>query len=182
LTFRWDEAKFIHRESTISLDGDERVRCLMRIAYDMKGIQVPWVGVEDSARRHLALLQMNHVSAKVLMHEIAQWYGLFVPVDADNWQFVHRTIGDYLSARYWPRRSPKVTHLCSDRVAHTKNSVSRSFGRVGGIGGRDSDIIRAALLARGKTINFIKMRVAVAICLRSARSEPGIRTLHQLPT
>src|ERR1039457_3909144 len=87
-----------------------------------------------------------------------------------------------LVPRTGPRRSPKVTHLCSDRVAHTKNSVSRSFGRVGGIGGRDSDIIRAAFLARGKTIVFIKMRVAVAICPRAARSEPEIGTLHQLPT
>jgi hypothetical protein len=84
--------------------------------------------------------------------------------------------------RLAPRRSPKVTHLYSDRVAHTKNSVSRSFGRVGGIGGRDSNIIRAAFLARGKTIVFIKMRVAVAICPRAARSEPEIGTLHQLPT
>ena len=81
-----------------------------------------------------------------------------------------------------PRRSPKVTHLCSDRVAHMKNSVSRGFGRVGGIGGRGSVIIRAAFLARGKMIVFIKMRVTAAICPRATRSEPAIGTQHQLPT
>jgi hypothetical protein len=63
-----------------------------------------------------------------------------------------------------------------------KNSVSRSFWRVGGIGDRDSDIIRAAFLARGRTIVFIKMRVTAAICPPAARSGPKIGTLHQLPT
>lgn len=31
LTFRWDEGKGISRERTIALDGDERIRCLMRM-------------------------------------------------------------------------------------------------------------------------------------------------------
>jgi hypothetical protein len=32
---------------------------------------------------------------------LARWYGILVPVDASRWQFVHRTIQDYLAARYW---------------------------------------------------------------------------------
>jgi hypothetical protein len=39
LTFRWDEAKRVHRSSAIPLDGEERVRCLMRIAFDMNSPQ-----------------------------------------------------------------------------------------------------------------------------------------------
>jgi hypothetical protein len=101
LTFRWDEAKYIHRESRVALDGDERVRCLMGIAFQMKTIQIPWPKVETVVRRYLDLLQIKSADVNLLMLEIAQWYGLFIPIDLDNWQFVHRTIADYLAARFW---------------------------------------------------------------------------------
>ena len=72
LTFRWDEAKYISRESRIAVDGEERVRCLMRVAFYMRGIQAPWADIEKSVRRHLELLQMQHTDASVLIREITQ--------------------------------------------------------------------------------------------------------------
>jgi hypothetical protein len=101
LTFRWDEAKYIKRMSQVPLDGEERVRCLMRVAFDMKSLQCPWAAVEKSIAKHLDLLQLTGIDKRYLMREIAQWYGLVVPVDDENWQFVHRTIQDFLAARFW---------------------------------------------------------------------------------
>jgi hypothetical protein len=100
LTFRWDEAKAIRRHSTIALDGEERLRCLMRIAYDMP-LRAPWERVDKSLADHVRLAQLKGVNRRALLEELAQWYGILVPVDADGWQFVHRTIHDYLGARFW---------------------------------------------------------------------------------
>jgi hypothetical protein len=101
LAFRWDEAKGIHRQSTIPLDGEERIRVLMRIAFDMNKPQVSWETVQKSAASHLQLLQVKNVSVRDLLHEMARFYGVLVPVGEEFWQFAHRTVHDYLSARYW---------------------------------------------------------------------------------
>ncbi len=101
LTFRWDEAKYIRRSSTMPIDGEERVRCLMRVAYDMPAIEAPFSQVESSVRRHLELIQVKGVTVHDLLTEIAQWYGVLIPSNADNWTFVHRTIHDFLAARFW---------------------------------------------------------------------------------
>lgn len=101
LTFRWDEAKKVHRESTIPLDGEERIRCLMRIAYDMNSPQEEWETVRNSVSEYLRLLQAKGVNIRGLLEEMARFYGIFVPIGEEYWQFVHRTIHDYLSARYW---------------------------------------------------------------------------------
>ena len=101
LTLRWDEQKGIHRRTDIPLDGEERVRCLMRIAFGMGALQVPVQEVEKSAKDHLYLLQVKGVDVRRLLDELARWYGILVPVDAHSWQFVHRTIHDYLAARFW---------------------------------------------------------------------------------
>jgi hypothetical protein len=101
LTFRWDEAKYIKRDSEVPLDGEERVRCLMRVAYDMDAPQASYMDIERSLSKHLELLQVKGIDKRVLLREITQWYGLIVPTQEDTWQFVHRTIHDFLAARYW---------------------------------------------------------------------------------
>ena len=101
LTFRWDEAKGIKRISDVPLDGEERVRCLMRIAFDMKSLQGSWFDVEKSIQRHIALLQTKGIDKRVLLQEIIQWYGLIVPVGDGGYQFVHRSIHEFLAARFW---------------------------------------------------------------------------------
>ncbi len=101
LTFRWDEAKHVSRSSQLPLDGEERVRCLMRIAFEMKNLQASQEEVEAAVRKHLQLIQMTKVNPTKLIEELAQWYGILIPIDDSHWQFVHRTIHDYLAARYW---------------------------------------------------------------------------------
>jgi hypothetical protein len=101
LAFRWDEAKGIHRSSKIPLDGEERIRVLMRIAFDMNSLQEPSELVDKSVTAHLNLIQMKNVNVRDLLHEMARFYGILVPVGDGYWQFAHRTVHDYLSARYW---------------------------------------------------------------------------------
>jgi hypothetical protein len=100
LTFRWDEAKGIARESSIPIDGDERVRCMMRIAYYMKNLEAPEQLVLREAENHIRLLGRKDINVEHLLAEMAQWYGLLVPVGA-SWTFVHKTIHDFLAARFW---------------------------------------------------------------------------------
>jgi hypothetical protein len=101
LTFRWDEAKGIARTSNIPLDGDERVRCMMRIAYYMRGLEAPEQLVLREAENHLRLLGIRDINVEHLLMEIAQWYGLLVPIGSSSWTFVHKTIHDFLAARFW---------------------------------------------------------------------------------
>lgn len=101
LSFRWDEAKGISRQSKIPLDSEERIRCLMRIAYDMKKHQAEVVQIEYSIREHLKLVQSKSVNPSQLLEEMAQWFGLLVPIDCSLWHFSHKSIHDYLAARYW---------------------------------------------------------------------------------
>jgi hypothetical protein len=44
---------------------------------------------------------MKGLNIRLLLEEMARFYGLLVPVGEDQWQFTHRIIHDYLSARYW---------------------------------------------------------------------------------
>lgn len=101
LTLRWDQAKHINRSSTLPIDGEERVRCLMRIAYDMKSLQGSWMDVERSIAQHMLLLQTKGIDKRILLQEIMQWYGLIVPAGEESYQFVHRSIHDFLAARFW---------------------------------------------------------------------------------
>ena len=101
LTFRWDEQKGVRRKSRLAVDGEDRVSCLMRIAYQMNGLISTQEQVEAYARYFLKLLQRKiHIDPRQLLQEIAQWYGVLVPADGDKWQFAHRSIHDYLAARF----------------------------------------------------------------------------------
>jgi len=102
LTFRWDEAKGVSRESTVDLDGEERVRCMERIAYRMQLPRVTQDEAETFVREHLTLIQ-RHVDTRKLLEETARFYGLLVPTPDGQWEFVHPTIQDYLAARFWVR-------------------------------------------------------------------------------
>jgi hypothetical protein len=73
----------------------------MRVAYGMRGLAAQWSEIETLIHDHLRLIQLTRVDPIRLVEELARWYGILVPVDASRWQFVHRTIQDYLAARYW---------------------------------------------------------------------------------
>jgi hypothetical protein len=56
--------------------------------------------VKKAVQDHLNLLQMRDVDISALLDEISQWYGLLIPADAHGWEFVHRTIHDFLAAKH----------------------------------------------------------------------------------
>lgn len=101
LTFRWDHFRGIRREPSLRLDGEERVRCLMRVAFKLQKIQAPWAEVELAVREHLNLIQASDINPRILVEELAKWYGMLVATADDNWQFSHRAIHDFLAARHW---------------------------------------------------------------------------------
>jgi len=114
LTLRWDQARGIYRHSANRLDGEERVRCLMRIAFDMTAIQFSEQALERAVRDHLRMIQRRGIDVRTLIMEMAQWYGVLLPTSDNNWQFVHRSIHDYLAARFWIESGRFDTHTISE--------------------------------------------------------------------
>src|ERR1051325_509444 len=121
LTFRWDDAKGVNRESRLRLDGEDRMRCLLRVAFAMHDLVAYESIAEHAAAEYLELIQRTDISANAILLELAQWYGLLVPVSDNQWSFVHRTIHDFLAARYWVesgRFVPSVVHSWTTRAAY----------------------------------------------------------------
>lgn len=101
LTFRWDESRGIHRDSSISLDGEQRIQCAMRLAFFMELDQLGEHEAEAIVQDYLRLSQVTGVSSRVLLREIAQWYGIIYQNAELDWRFSHKTIHDFLAARHW---------------------------------------------------------------------------------
>lgn len=100
LSFRWDLAKGVHREGLTPLDGKHRIQCLMRIAYEL-----PLARTEDNVvypivERQLALWRWENLDPRKILLETARFYGIFVQT-SNGWAFVHKTLQDYLAAKYW---------------------------------------------------------------------------------
>ena len=117
LTLRWDESRGIARDSDLPLDGEERLRCLMRVAFDSKELEVSDSHIQKSVKEHLARQQVRGVDGRVLLQEISQWYGLIVPV-YDGWAFVHRVIHDYMAARYWVDSGRFAADFAADKLGN----------------------------------------------------------------
>src|SRR6185312_1822754 len=100
LCYRWDEQKGIDRHAVTPLDGRDRIQVLKRIAYIAKSPHVPGHRAEELARKQLDLLTFDRVDAKKVLVETARFYGILVPCD-DGYEFVHRTLHDFLAAQYW---------------------------------------------------------------------------------
>ena len=121
LTFRWDEQKGVRREARTPLDGADRESCLLRIAYSMRGLVASQEEVERYTRQFLALIQRKNVDERQVLRECAQWYGVLVPADGDKWQFAHRSIHDYLAARFMVengRFNPSRVRVWNSRAAY----------------------------------------------------------------
>jgi hypothetical protein len=100
LCYRWDEQKGIDRHAVTPLDGKDRIQVLKRIAYIAKSSHVPQHRAEELARKQLDLLTFDRVDARQVLMETARFYGILVPCD-EGWEFVHRTLHDFLAAQYW---------------------------------------------------------------------------------
>jgi len=100
LCFQWDEHKHVDRTSITPLDGSDRVRLLKHIAYRSTSPFVPQQRAEEIAKRQLTLLGWEKVEPRTALLEIARFYGILVPAE-DGYEFVHRTIHDFLAAKQW---------------------------------------------------------------------------------
>jgi hypothetical protein len=100
LCFQWDEQKQIGRQRSTPLDGNDRMRILKHVAYRSKSPFVKGYRAEEIAKRQLVLLALDRVDPRETLVEIARFYGILVPAE-DGYEFVHRTIHDYLAAKQW---------------------------------------------------------------------------------
>ncbi len=127
LTFRWDEGKRVHRQSVVPLDGEERVRCLMHVAFHMKKYGCSYEEIIHFVREHLRLVQLSKVDPAQLLDEMARWYGIVVPVENSRWQFVHRTIHDFLAARYWVESGVFASERVNEWTVRTAYAICLSM-------------------------------------------------------
>jgi len=100
LCYQWDEQKKINREPSTPLEGEDRIRILSNIAYRSASPFVKQARAEETARKQLALMRFDRIDARQALMEIARFYGILVPSE-EGYDFVHRTIHDYLAAKYW---------------------------------------------------------------------------------
>jgi hypothetical protein len=98
LTFRWDESKGITREAL--LDGRDRIKLLKKLAFSFDTPRAPDKRVLPIAQAQLDLLRYEKLDATQVLLETAQFFGILVP-STDGWEFVHRTLHDFLAAQYW---------------------------------------------------------------------------------
>lgn len=100
LCYQWDEQKLIDRQRTTQLDSRDRVEILKSIAFIAKSPYVPRQRAEETTRKQLVLSGMDRVNPREVLIEIARFYGILVPSE-DGYEFVHRTIHDFLAAQTW---------------------------------------------------------------------------------
>jgi hypothetical protein len=100
LTFQWDEQKNVDRQPSTRLDGRDRVTILKNIAFTAKSAFVLRQRAEETTRKQLSLLGMDKVDPVQALVEIARFYGILIPAE-DGYEFVHRTIHDFLAAQLW---------------------------------------------------------------------------------
>ena len=73
---------------------------LKRIAHAAQSPFMREDRVANITRQALDKMQISKVNPEIVLQETAQFYGILVPA-ADGWEFVHRTIQDFLAAQYW---------------------------------------------------------------------------------
>jgi len=100
LCLQWDEQKEIDRQQSTPLDGRDRETILKNIAFTAKSPYVLRQRAEETTRKQLALLGMDKVDPRPALMKIARFYGIIVPAE-DGYEFVHRTIHDFLPAQLW---------------------------------------------------------------------------------
>jgi hypothetical protein len=103
LCYQWDAHKQLSRESlspSTPLEGEDRIHILANIAYRSPSPFVAQEKAEEIARKQLTLMRFERIDAKQVLWETARFYGILVPTE-DGYDFVHRTIHDYLAAKDW---------------------------------------------------------------------------------
>ncbi len=100
LQYTWDMNKGIDRERLTVLDGEDRMQILKRIAFTSRSPFMQDARAELIARKVLDKMQVGKVDPALVLRESAQFYGILTQ-SSEGWEFVHRSIQDYLAARHW---------------------------------------------------------------------------------
>jgi len=100
LAYRWDEGKGVARASRLGLYSIQMLDCITRLAYEMKALKVRTSEVIEIIGRYLSLIRRPEILPGRVLDEIRAFYGLLFATPDGYCQFVHKTVQDYLAARY----------------------------------------------------------------------------------
>ena len=100
LQYLWDMNKGIDRERLTRLDGNDRMEILKRIAYVSRSPYMQSSRAEAIARKSIDKMQISKADPALVLRESAQFYGILMQ-SSDGWEFVHRSVQDYLAAKHW---------------------------------------------------------------------------------
>jgi hypothetical protein len=100
LQYAWDTDKGIDRERLTCLDAGDRMQILKCIAFASRSPFMQASRVEAITRKAVDKMQVGKVDPALVLREAAQFYGILVQ-SSEGWEFVHRSIQDYLAAKYW---------------------------------------------------------------------------------
>lgn len=100
LQYSWDTDKGIDRERLTTLDGSDRMQILKCIAFASRSPFMQAGRAEAIARKAIDKMQVGRVDPALVLRESAQFYRILTQ-SSEGWEFVHRSIQDYLAAKHW---------------------------------------------------------------------------------
>jgi hypothetical protein len=100
LQYAWDTDKGIDRERLTNLDASDRMHILRCIAFASRSPFMQAARAEMIARKAIDQMQVGRVDPVLVLRESAQFYGILMQ-SSEGWEFVHRSIQDYLAAKRW---------------------------------------------------------------------------------
>lgn len=180
LSERWDASKGLVRDSTTPLDGRDRVQVLKKIAFIAASSSLQRNRAEVTAQAQIDLLNVEKVNARQALLETAKFYGILVPTE-DGWEFVHRTVHDFLAASYWVETGEFATvknHSWTARTAYAAcltQDATEVFKAA--LEAPDGLPVVAEMLNNGAPMNA----KAVAQALRTYFLQPGRVIVHSQP-
>jgi hypothetical protein len=109
LCYRWDEQKGISRHQVTPLDGNDRIQVLKRLAHTIKSPFIPKARAMQIVSTQLDRMGIDGIDPRQVLKETAQFYGILAQRE-DGWEFVHRTIHDFLGAQFWVESGEFALH------------------------------------------------------------------------
>jgi hypothetical protein len=100
LQYSWDVGKGIDRERLTNLDANDRMQIIKSIAFASRSPFMSSTRAENIARQAIDKMQVGRVDPGLVLQESAQFYGILTQ-STEGWEFVHRSIQDYLAAQRW---------------------------------------------------------------------------------
>ncbi len=100
LQYAWDTGKGIDRERLTNLDANDRMHIIKCIAFASRSPFMQAARAETIAREAIDKMQVGRVDPGLVLRESAQFYGILMQ-SSEGWEFVHRSIQDYLAAKRW---------------------------------------------------------------------------------